>query len=348
MSNTTLPSGLTTTTTGNPIPGTTVTLTGTDEFGTPVSETVTTNASGQYSFTGLNPSNGSGYTVTETPPATDSHLGQTSTTGGAITTPASTPVVSNIVLSTGGLTSTDNYFETVAVSLNGSDYLVSNTTPAGSLTTSTTGLAIAGTTVTLSGTDAFGHAVSATATTNASGAYSFTGLNPSNASGYTVTETPPASDTHLGQTSTTSGAVTTPASTPVVSNIVLTTNGASSTDNYFETPAVSVNGTDYLVSNTTLASGLTTSTTGLAIAGTTVTISRDRRVRRHRQRNDDDQCQRPVQLYRAQPEQRVGLHGHRDAASQRHPPGPDLNHDGRGHDPGLDAGRLPHRVADER
>ena len=119
-------------------------------------------------------------------------------------------------------------------------------------------------------------------------------MNPSNASGYTVTETPPASDTHLGQTSTTSGAVTTPAATPVVSNIVLTTNGASSTDNYFETPAVSVNGTDYLVSNTTLASGLTTSTTGLAIAGTTVTISRDRRVRRHRQRDHHDQCQRPV------------------------------------------------------
>jgi len=77
-----------------------------------------------------------------------------------------------------------------------------------------------------------------------------------------VTETPPAADTHEGQTSTTTGAVTTPASTPVVSKIVLTTNGASSTDNFFENPAlVALNGYDYLVSNTTVASSLATSTT---------------------------------------------------------------------------------------
>ena len=94
------------------------------------------------------------------------------------------------------------------VSINGTDYLVSNTTPPGSLTTSTTGVPIAGTTVTLTGTDEFGNAVSETTTTNSSGHYSFTGLNPSNGSGYTVTETPPASDSHLGQTSTTTGAVT--------------------------------------------------------------------------------------------------------------------------------------------
>ena len=57
---------------------------------------------------------------------------------------------------------------------------MSNTTPSSSLTTSTTGATIAGTTVVLSGTDAFGNAVSGTTTTNASGQYSFTGLNPSN------------------------------------------------------------------------------------------------------------------------------------------------------------------------
>jgi len=273
VSNTTPASSLTTSTTGVAIPGTTVTLSGTDEFGNPVSGTTTTNASGQYSFTGMNPSNGSGYTVTETPPATDTHLGQTSTTAGAVTTPAATPVVSNILLTTGGATSTDNFFEIASVSINGTDYLVSNTTPASSLTTSTTGIAIPGTTVTLSGTDEFGNPVSGTTTTNASGHYSFTGMNPSNGSGYTVTETPPATDTHLGQTSTTTGAVTTPAATPVVSSILLTTGGATSTDNFFEIASVSINGTDYLVSNTTTASSLTTSTTGIVIPGTTVTLS---------------------------------------------------------------------------
>ncbi len=134
------------------------------------------------------------------------------------------------------------------VSLNGTDYLVPNTTTPGSLTTSTTGVPIPGTTVTLTGTDEFGNPVSETTTTNGSGFYSFTGLNPSNGSGYTVTETPPASDSHLGQTSTTAGAVTnTPPGTPaVVSNIVLTSRRRRSTDNFFETAAVSVSGTDYL------------------------------------------------------------------------------------------------------
>ncbi len=91
----------------------------------------------------------------------------------------------------------------------------------------------------LTGTDAFGNSVSKTTTTNGSGQYSFTGLNPSNASGYTVTETPPAGrHATSGQTSTTTGATSTPAATPVVSKIVLTANGSSSTDNFFETASV--------------------------------------------------------------------------------------------------------------
>lgn len=46
--------------------------------------------------------------------------------------------------------------------------------------------------LTITGTDAYGNAVSQTVTTNASGVYTFTGLPPSNASGYTITETQPA------------------------------------------------------------------------------------------------------------------------------------------------------------
>ena len=138
----------------------------------------------------MNPSNGSGYTVTETPPASDSHLGQTSNTEDAVTTPATTPVVSNIVLTTNGASSTDNFFETIAVTINGTDYLVSNTTAAGSLNTGTTGVPIAGTSLTLSGTDAFGNAVSISTTTSGSGQFSFDGLNPTNGSGYTVTRNP--------------------------------------------------------------------------------------------------------------------------------------------------------------
>jgi len=58
------------------------------------------------------------------------HLGQTSTTSGATTAPASNPVVSHIGLTTATSPSTDNFFETASLTLNGYDYVVSNTTPA--------------------------------------------------------------------------------------------------------------------------------------------------------------------------------------------------------------------------
>lgn len=51
---------------------------------------------------------------------------------------------------------------------------------------------IAGVAVQLSGTDAYGNAVSLSTTTDASGNYSFTNLSPADASGYTVTQTQPA------------------------------------------------------------------------------------------------------------------------------------------------------------
>ena len=51
---------------------------------------------------------------------------------------------------------------------------------------------IAGVTVTLSGTDAYGNAVSRTTTTDASGNYTFNDLAPSDAAGYTLTQTQPA------------------------------------------------------------------------------------------------------------------------------------------------------------
>ena len=51
---------------------------------------------------------------------------------------------------------------------------------------------IAGVTITLTGTDAYGNTVNRTAVTAAGGTYSFTDLSPANASGYTLTQTQPA------------------------------------------------------------------------------------------------------------------------------------------------------------
>jgi uncharacterized delta-60 repeat protein len=53
----------------NPIAGVTVALTGTDDLGHVVSQITQTDANGIYAFTNLRPSNGAGYTITETQPA---------------------------------------------------------------------------------------------------------------------------------------------------------------------------------------------------------------------------------------------------------------------------------------
>jgi hypothetical protein len=52
--------------------------------------------------------------------------------------------------------------------------------------------AVAGVTVTLTGADDLGHAVNRTTQTDANGVYCFTDLRPSDAVGYTLTETQPA------------------------------------------------------------------------------------------------------------------------------------------------------------
>jgi hypothetical protein len=80
------------------IPGVTVRLTGTDDLGAAVSVTTTTSQNGSYSFTGLRPSSGAGYVITETQPisfidGTESIGSQGGTVGN--------DVLSNIVLNQG-------------------------------------------------------------------------------------------------------------------------------------------------------------------------------------------------------------------------------------------------------
>ena len=219
--------------------GVTLTLTGTDASGQSVTATTTTATTGlvgSYTFTTTidgKPIAPGTYTIAEgSLPTGYTAEGSTSTTPGAI---YGTTLVSNIVLASGQSSPADNFCVTAnLVALNGHDYLVYDLS-APALTTSTTGSPIAGTKVTLTGTDLFGNAVSLSTMTDSSGSYQFTGLNPSNAAGYTVTEVPPAADTHVGQTSTTAGAVTTPATSPIVSHIVLVAANSPSTDNFFET-----------------------------------------------------------------------------------------------------------------
>ena len=171
----------------------TLVLTGTDSsvFGsTAVSETVTTGSNGTFTFTELLPSNGSGYTVTETQPSSYVQgKDTTGTLGGSLTSQTTTQdVVSGIVVGN-NVTGTGYIFaELDPATITGFVYIDANqngTKDAGEP-------GIAGVTVVLTGTDFSTAAVTQTATTGSDGSFTFTNLRPDNGSGYTITETQPA------------------------------------------------------------------------------------------------------------------------------------------------------------
>ncbi|MCC6612838.1 MAG: isopeptide-forming domain-containing fimbrial protein [Anaerolineae bacterium] len=169
-----------------PMPGVTVTLTGTDIFGSSVNFTTTTNALGIYSFINLMPSSVGGYTVTITAPAgmaavADAYPGDTTENG----------VTPGVVLAA----TTD--IDTVDFGLRGTasigDRVWRDDDNDGVQDAGEPG--IAGLTVTLAGTDSFGNAVTRTTATGVNGAYTFANLPPSNGTGYTVTVTTPPTGT---------------------------------------------------------------------------------------------------------------------------------------------------------
>ena len=182
------------------IAGVTVALTGTDSYGNAVSLTTTTDASGAYSFGNLSPSNGSGYTITETQPAGflnspaavpnagpgSPSLGGTYAAGGS----AGNSSFATILVG-GNVAGTDyNFPEVRRPTLGGFVYVDQNLN---GVRDAGTDIAIAGATVRL--LDAGTLAVIATTTTDASGAYSFTNLDPFVA--YALEEPLPASPAGL-------------------------------------------------------------------------------------------------------------------------------------------------------
>ena len=168
---------------GNAIPGVTITLTGTDVFGNPVTAETTTDADGNYSFTGLHAGT---YTVTETQPAGyDDGPDAVGTAGGDDSV---NDVFSAISLGEGVDAIDYDFVETVPVvgaTISGSVYVDANSD--GAFDAGESG--IAGVVITLTGTDESGNPVTAETTTDADGNYSFTGLN---AGTYTVSEAQPA------------------------------------------------------------------------------------------------------------------------------------------------------------
>jgi uncharacterized repeat protein (TIGR01451 family) len=175
------------------LPGLTVTLTGTDDTGAPVNRTTTTGLNGIYTFDNLKAGT---YTVTVTPVA--GMVATENTFPGDNTENNTTP---SIVANAGDTITTVDFGYRGDSSIG--DLVWRDDDGDGVQDADEPG--IPGRTVTLTGTDAFGNVINLTTTTDANGNYLFANLLPSDATGYTVTVTPPAgmspvSDTFAGDT----------------------------------------------------------------------------------------------------------------------------------------------------
>ena len=235
--------------------------------------TTTTGADGSYSFSGI--AGGGTYTICETQPTGYANGTVNPGTNGA-SSAANSITVTNLPSSGSG---NNNFSERIG-SLAGSVY---QDTGAGTLANFNNGLrdageaGIAGVVVTLTGTDAAGGAVNRTATTDASGNYSFDELLAAGAGGYTVTEgaIPPAAGTFLDGKTTAgaAGGTATAVDTlpSAISNIAL--GAGVQTTNYIfgELPSASIGGVVYIDRNRN--DTLDPLPTDGRIAGVTLTLS---------------------------------------------------------------------------
>ena len=214
--------------------GVPVRLTGINDFGQAVDLTVTTDANGAYSFTGLRAGT---YTVTETAQPADKLDGkETAGTAGGST--AANDVISNVVLGTNQTSTGNNFGEILPAKLSGYVYEdvgndgVRNSEPA-----------IAGVTVTLTGTDDRGSAVTASTTTNAAGFYEFLNLRPGS---YSVSETQPA---YLDGKETAGSTGGSTAVNDIIGGITLVSGATSTENNFGELRGAEVRGFVYCDAN---------------------------------------------------------------------------------------------------
>lgn len=223
------------------ISGVTITLTGADINGNPVSVSTTTDPGGAYSFINLPPVNGAGYTVTQTtqPAGMLNGLTTPGSTGGTATAPpVATSVISVIPLGINQVSSANNFAELVPASLSGTVFVDNNND--GVINGADSG--IGSIAITLSGTNDIS-AVSLNAVTDGSGNYSFTNLRPGV---YTVTEqsVQPAGTANGITTAGSAGGAATPTGvTPsAVSNVTLNPGTVSSGNDFGEIPQAQLSG----------------------------------------------------------------------------------------------------------
>jgi uncharacterized repeat protein (TIGR01451 family) len=225
------------------LPGVTIQITGTDDTGAAVSRSVTTGADGTWSVPDLRPGT---YTITEPVQPAGTTDGRTTpgSAGGTASAQGSVPsVISNVVLTTPGASSTGNLFAEVPNTgvIAGRVWLDANN--GGTIDGAEAG--IAGVEITLSGTDAAGAPVARTTTTGADGSYRFEGLRPGT---YAVTEPAQPAGTVNGATrpGSTGGTATPLTTTPsAITGIALGVAQSSQNNDFGEVPAAEASGRVY-------------------------------------------------------------------------------------------------------
>jgi uncharacterized repeat protein (TIGR01451 family) len=198
------------------IAGVGLTLSGTTVGGANVCTVIsscstTTAADGSYVFANLPNAGGGGYTVSEQAQASaplsnylDGRVSAGSACGACSTTSTSPNSINAIPVAVSSSFTGYNFGELVPATIGGRVYRDGNLN-----NSFDSGEQLAGVTLTLSGQDDLGAAVSRTTTSAADGSYLFNGLRPSSGAGYTVTETQPAGlDDFAGTAGTQVGQVT--------------------------------------------------------------------------------------------------------------------------------------------
>ncbi len=239
------------------IAGVTLTLSGTNGLGQSITATTTTAANGTYSFTTA--SNGNAllpgtYQIAETAPSGylqgANNVGTVNGATDGTLVPMDT--IGSIVVTSGQSGINYNFSDLKPVTISGTVYQDTNGT--GVYSSSDPG--IAGVTLTLSGTNGLGQAVTATTTTAANGTYSFT--TTSNGSSllpgtYQITETQPngylAGATTVGTVNAASDG--TVVSTGMIGSIALTSGQSGINYNFGNVKPVTISGTVYVDANGT-------------------------------------------------------------------------------------------------
>ena len=225
--------------------GITITLSGVDAAGAPVSRTTTTDAGGAWRFDDVLGAGAGGYAVTEQA-AQPVVAGKTTlngkttagTAGGTATPVATVPsAIASIGLAVGVDSSENNFAEILPVTIAGTVFIDLNNNGVQNLPGDA---GIGNVALVVTGTDDTGAAVTRNIATAADGTYSLVELRPGT---YTVTEPTQPPGTTNGQTiaGSAGGTATTPATTPsAISGVVLTTPGASGSGyNFAEIPNTS-------------------------------------------------------------------------------------------------------------